>query len=63
MNFVDDVCLPMFMMNMPLVFKVQAAVADCLPPLVPVIKDEAGVYVQQLLKVLLQSGDYAEKKG
>ncbi|CAF3563233.1 unnamed protein product [Rotaria sp. Silwood1] len=43
--------------------QVQAAVADCLPPLVPAIKDEAGVYVQQLLNVLLQSEDYAEKKG
>ncbi|CAF2053347.1 unnamed protein product [Rotaria magnacalcarata] len=43
--------------------QVQAAVADCLPPLVPAIKDEAGVYVQQLLNVLLKSEDYAEKKG
>jgi hypothetical protein len=38
-------------------------VADCLPPLVPAIKDEAGVYIQQLLNCLLQSEDYAEKKG
>lgn len=43
--------------------EVQAAVADCLPPLVPAIKEEAGTYVQQLLNVLLQSEDYAEKKG
>lgn len=41
----------------------QAAVADCLPPLVPAIKDEAGAYVQQLMNLLLQSQDYAEKKG
>ena len=41
----------------------QAAVADCLPPLVPAIKDEAGGYVQQLLSLLLKSDDYAEKKG
>ena len=27
------------------------------------IKDEAGVYVQQLLNLLLQSQNYAEKKG
>ncbi|CAF1278175.1 unnamed protein product [Adineta ricciae] len=43
--------------------QVQAAVADCLPPLVPAIKDEAGAYVQQLMNLLLQSQDYAEKKG
>lgn len=43
--------------------QVQAAVADCLPPLVPVIKEEAGVYIQQLLALLLKSEDYAEKKG
>ena len=43
--------------------EVQAAVADCLPPLVPAIKDEAGGYVQQLLNLLLKSKDYAEKKG
>lgn len=29
----------------------------------PAIKDEAGVYVQQLLNLLLQSQNYAEKKG
>ncbi|CAF1165471.1 unnamed protein product [Adineta steineri] len=43
--------------------QVQAAVADCLPPLVAAVKDEAGVYVQQLLNCLLSSQDYAEKKG
>ncbi|CAF1354193.1 unnamed protein product, partial [Didymodactylos carnosus] len=43
--------------------QVQAAVADCLPPLVPAIKDEAGVYVKQLMNCMLQSDDYAEKKG
>ncbi|UJR36911.1 hypothetical protein I4U23_029624 [Adineta vaga] len=43
--------------------QVQAAVADCLPPLVPAIKEEAGAYIQQLLSLLLQSQDYAEKKG
>jgi len=43
--------------------QVQAAVAECLPPLLPAIKEDAGGYVQQLLKVLLQSEDYAEKKG
>ena len=43
--------------------QVQAAVAECLPPLVPAIREDAGVYVQQLLKLLLQSDDYAEKKG
>nr|CAB3248538.1 translational activator GCN1 [Phallusia mammillata] len=42
---------------------VQEAVANCLPPLVPSIKDQAPIIVQKLLTILLESDNYGERKG
>lgn len=41
----------------------QEAVANCLPPLVPAIKEDAPVMVKQLLTLLLESENYGERKG
>ncbi|XP_029194337.2 eIF-2-alpha kinase activator GCN1-like [Acropora millepora] len=43
--------------------QVQEAVANCLPPLVPAIKSEAPEMVKNLLKQLLKSSAYGERKG
>ena len=43
--------------------QVQQAVADCLPALVPYIKEEAPGLVKKLLQLLLGSGNYGERKG
>lgn len=42
---------------------VQEAVANCLPPLVPAIKDEVGPIVQKLIQKLLNSDKYGDRKG
>eukprot|EP00117_Sycon_ciliatum_P034892 scpid3464/ scgid26544/ Translational activator GCN1; GCN1-like protein 1 len=42
---------------------VQEAVANCLPPLVPAIKDEAKKMVADLLAKLLDGTQFAERKG
>lgn len=42
---------------------VQEAVANCLPPLVPSIKDEAPDIVNRLLNTLLTTENYGERKG
>jgi hypothetical protein len=38
-------------------------VANCLPPLVPAVKDDAPHLVQKLLHQLLESENYGERKG
>ncbi|ESO82427.1 hypothetical protein LOTGIDRAFT_223326 [Lottia gigantea] len=42
---------------------VQEAVANCLPPLVAGIKQEAPALIERLLKTLLESEKYAERRG
>ena len=42
---------------------VQEAVANCLHPLVPAIKDEVAPLVQRLLQKLLSSNNYGDRKG
>ena len=43
--------------------QVQEAVANCLHPLVPAIKDDAPGIVQTLLQLLLNSENYGVRKG
>ncbi|XP_078600399.1 stalled ribosome sensor GCN1-like [Branchiostoma floridae x Branchiostoma japonicum] len=43
--------------------QVQEAVANCLPPLVPAIKSEAPDMAKKLLRLLLESENFAERKG
>ncbi|XP_033102350.1 eIF-2-alpha kinase activator GCN1-like [Anneissia japonica] len=43
--------------------QVQEAVANCLPPLIPAIKNDAPALIQSLLALLLESKNYAERKG
>ncbi|XP_052833677.1 eIF-2-alpha kinase activator GCN1 [Octopus bimaculoides] len=43
--------------------EVQIAVSYCLPPLVPAIGADATTIVQQLLRLLLESENYGERKG
>ena len=43
--------------------QVQEAVADCLSPLVPAIKQDAPNIVKKMLKLLLESENYAERRG
>ena len=43
--------------------QVQEAVANCLPPLVPAIKDEAPKLVGELLETLLNTENFGERKG
>ncbi|KAG8455790.1 hypothetical protein GDO86_001836 [Hymenochirus boettgeri] len=43
--------------------QVQESVANCLPPLVPAIREDAGGMIQKLLALLLESDKYAERKG
>ena len=44
-------------------FEQPRAVASCLPPLVPAIKEDAAGIVRNLLQLLLESDKYAERKG
>ncbi|GIX96451.1 eIF-2-alpha kinase activator GCN1 [Caerostris darwini] len=43
--------------------QVQEAVANCLPPLVPAVKDNVPTIVNNLLHLLLESNIYGERKG
>ena len=43
--------------------QVQEAVANCLPPLVPAIKNDAPGIVKELLRLLLESENFGERKG
>ncbi|XP_044271833.1 eIF-2-alpha kinase activator GCN1 [Tribolium madens] len=42
---------------------VQEAVGNCLPPLIPSVKDEAPGYINKLLHQLLKGDKYGERKG
>lgn len=42
---------------------VQEAVGNCLPPLIPSVKDDAPGYINKLLHQLLKGDKYGERKG
>ena len=41
----------------------QQSVADCLPALVPAIKEDAPDLIRKLMRLLLDSNKFAERKG
>lgn len=43
--------------------KVQQSVADCLPALVPVLRDEARALIPKLVMLLSSTEDYGERRG
>lgn len=43
--------------------QVQEAVANCLPHLVPAVKEEAPVLIKKLMDQLLESSVYGERRG
>lgn len=44
-------------------FQVQEAVANCLPPLVPAIKEQVPQMIEKLMVLLLDAEQYGERRG